>query len=375
MVELLSWSFLLINRKPGEKTILNRPFPTYENALILILNRRCIMPLPILLRGDHLSGSPLPGWNYRKPVTLSRASGAVSNYQMKLLVGESSGATGENVDCESHCNSDFSDLRFTAADGVTLLDYWIEEITGSTPNQLATVWIEFDSIGTSATTFYMYYGNAGASAYSNGIDTFEYFDDFEWGTDEDDITDSGGGITWSKTAVGSSTAKIDTSMSWSGTRSMRLYRDGTNNPWGYFSKTPGTDYAICWTAYKEDAAIFTTYHGNGTKLIYDSIFTNELIYTNSSSTGVGLTNGYWGRFEITEINFAGNSHDLWFGYDLRAWGLLKNNGTMLSNAGGNGLIIFANEANTTNCWVDNVFVRQWNAVEPAWGAWGAEEGA
>ena len=28
---------------------------------------------------------PLAGWAYRKSITLSRASGAVTNYQMKLL--------------------------------------------------------------------------------------------------------------------------------------------------------------------------------------------------------------------------------------------------------------------------------------------------
>jgi predicted GH43/DUF377 family glycosyl hydrolase len=102
----------------------------------------------------------LSGYSYCKSITLSRASGAVTNYQMKLLVGESAGATGEDVDCNSHVQIGFHDLRFTKSDGTTLLDYWIESITGTTPNQLATVWIEFDSIGTGATTFYMYYGNA-----------------------------------------------------------------------------------------------------------------------------------------------------------------------------------------------------------------------
>jgi len=80
------------------------------------------------------------------------------NYQMKLLVGESAGATGENVDCNSHCRSDFDDLRFTAADGTTLLDHSFESITGASPNRLATVWIEFDLIGVTPTNFYMYYG-------------------------------------------------------------------------------------------------------------------------------------------------------------------------------------------------------------------------
>lgn len=101
----------------------------------------------------------LSGYSYRKSTTLSRASGVVTNYQMKLLVGESPGATGEDVDCNSHIQSGFHDLAFTTSDGVTTLNYWIESITGISPNQLATIWIKFDSIGVGATTFYMYYGS------------------------------------------------------------------------------------------------------------------------------------------------------------------------------------------------------------------------
>jgi len=123
----------------------------------------------------------LQGWTYRKAVTLSRASGAVTNYQMRLLVGETSGASGEDVDCNGHVQADFDDLRFTTSDKTTLLDYWIESITGTTPNQLATVWIKFDSIGTGATTFYMYYGKADAPAASSGADTFLFFEDFSGG--------------------------------------------------------------------------------------------------------------------------------------------------------------------------------------------------
>lgn len=125
----------------------------------------------------------LTGWTYRKNITLSRASGAVTDYQMKLLVGESSGATGEDVDCGGLCKTDFTDLRFTTSDGTTLLDYWIESITGTTPNQLATVWIKFDSIGTAATTFFMYYGNSAASSVSSGTNTFVFFDHFDSGSE------------------------------------------------------------------------------------------------------------------------------------------------------------------------------------------------
>ena len=114
-------------------------------------------------------------WEYRKSITLSRASGAVTNYPMQILVGESSGAVGEDVDCGGYVQSDFDDLRFTNSSG-TLLDYWIESISGIMPNQLATVWVEFDSIGTGATTFYMYYGNASATTVSNAPNTFPFFD-------------------------------------------------------------------------------------------------------------------------------------------------------------------------------------------------------
>jgi hypothetical protein len=139
----------------------------------------------------------LAGWSYRKAIVIAHtADGAQTNYQLKLLVGESSGATGEEVDCGGKVASDFDDLRFTTSDGSTLCDYWIESLSGSTPNQLATVWIEVPSIAAHPddTTIYMYYGNAGASAVSSGANTFVFFDDFSSNTIAN-YTTSGG--TWS----------------------------------------------------------------------------------------------------------------------------------------------------------------------------------
>jgi len=135
----------------------------------------------------------LSGYSYRKSVTLSRPSGAVTNYQMKLKVGESSGASDYDVHCNGHVLSNFNDLRFTTSNGTTLLNYWIESISGTTPNQTATIWIKFDSIGTSATKFYMYYGNSGASAYSNISNTFLFGDDFESWFPQLVSTDGAGG--------------------------------------------------------------------------------------------------------------------------------------------------------------------------------------
>jgi hypothetical protein len=109
----------------------------------------------------------LSGWSYRKQVTVTNAS---ADYQTEILVGESSGASGYDVHCNGHVKSDFSDLRFTGSDGVTLLSYWIESITGTSPNQLATVWVKNDAIP--STTCYMYYGNSQATSASSVNSTF-----------------------------------------------------------------------------------------------------------------------------------------------------------------------------------------------------------
>lgn len=121
-------------------------------------------------------------WAYRKSIIIAHTDdGAQTNYQVKLLVGESSGAAGEQFDLGGHCASDFDDLRFTKSDGETLLDYWIESLSGASPNQLATVWVEIDSIAAhpNDTTIYIYYGNAGAAAASSITATFPFADHFD----------------------------------------------------------------------------------------------------------------------------------------------------------------------------------------------------
>lgn len=125
----------------------------------------------------------LTGWTYRKKITLTGKTGAGTNYQVKLLVGESSGATGENFDVENKSASFPSaenvsgDLRFTSSDGTTLLDFWVETVSGSTPNRLATVWVEVSADLGSNQDIYCYYGGTTTNV-SNGINTFPVFEKF-----------------------------------------------------------------------------------------------------------------------------------------------------------------------------------------------------
>lgn len=146
----------------------------------------------------------LTGWSYRKKIDLTGQSGAGTNYQIKLLIGETSGASGEQFDLEGNSldfptSTDSGDLRFTSSDGNTELDFWIESVSGSTPNRLITVWVEVAANLDSNQSIYCYYGNASASNVSNGKNTFIQFDDFNDNTLDTSMWESGGTGTTSET--------------------------------------------------------------------------------------------------------------------------------------------------------------------------------
>ncbi len=76
----------------------------------------------ILLNRYGTSKSELRNsWEYRKKLKISSP---IKNYQMRLNVSYSGGG---DISCEGHCNEDFSDIRFTSADGKSIRPYWIEK--------------------------------------------------------------------------------------------------------------------------------------------------------------------------------------------------------------------------------------------------------
>ncbi len=130
----------------------------------------------------------LSGWNYRKKITITGQSGAGTNYQVLLKIGESSGASGADFHIENHSldfpsdKNDSGDLRFTTDDGETLLSFWVEGISGTTPNRVAYAWVKVSADLDSNKDIYCYYGKSGASNVSNGVNTFLFFDDFDSST-------------------------------------------------------------------------------------------------------------------------------------------------------------------------------------------------
>ncbi|GMX60046.1 MAG: hypothetical protein MNSN_10680 [Minisyncoccus archaeiphilus] len=106
----------------------------------------------------------LLGYNKRKPVTITSSS-LLNNHQVKLAVAY-----------DADMQPDFDDLRFTAADEQTLLDYWIESKINSVS---AVVWVDLPVLQVGSNSAYMYYGNSSVVTASNGYDTFEFFDGFD----------------------------------------------------------------------------------------------------------------------------------------------------------------------------------------------------
>ena len=168
----------------------------------------------------------LSGWTYRKKITIAGATGAGTNYQVLLKIGESSGASGYNFHLEGTSASFPSgknsggDLRFTSSDGSTLLDFWVETVTGSSPNRIAYVWVEVaDDLGSNR-DIYCYFGNSSASNASNGANTFLGFRDFDstsetltyYGIGSWQIDAANSLLRWTPTGRGGGFATIDVSM-------------------------------------------------------------------------------------------------------------------------------------------------------------------
>jgi len=119
----------------------------------------------------------LTDYAYRKTITIPHTDvGAQTNYQIRfnIVKGNSS-----NSGCTAYLNGSAldwpDDVRFTKADGTTLLDFWIEEYDATD----GTWWVEFDAIPAHPDDglFYMYWGKASDTSASNGDNTFPYFDD------------------------------------------------------------------------------------------------------------------------------------------------------------------------------------------------------
>ena len=307
----------------------------------------------------------LTEWSYRKSFLAISSSGAVTNYQVKILVGESSGATGEVVDCGGLCKTDFSDIRFTSANGTTL-DYWVESITGTTPNQLATIWVELDSIGTSNTTFYMYYGKVDATAVSSGANTFLFFDDFEYGNLNKWSTRQEQWAIQSVVKVLGSNAVKGT-----GAGSNRVLASNaptyvTNFALHYWVRANSTTLNHLYALLSQDTLKYPLVLGGGNAGNEGKVTYYDGVYKDFSPP-LGYSANIW--HEVT-LFFDLPNHQFKVDFDGTETEMIT---TVISTGTVNDIDFYISATTGDDSYLDGVFTRKWVATEPSISSWAMQE--
>lgn len=313
-------------------------------------------------------GADFGAWDYRKEITVNNTGSNLTNYQVLFTVNRSAGSdSGFTVYLDGKCESDYDDIRFTIADENTLCDYWIE----SSSSTVASIWVEVPSIVNStaygSTTMYIYYGNSGASAVSDGEDTFPFFDDFPGSsldTDKwDNIAGSGVAVSGGELTVTAAAAAG--------------YGVGTDSTF-----TP--PYVV--EARLKPSHLTTYLEALHSKYIDDSnqcaVYfchvnspTNNVFYTSKPGTDnmdaiTGDTAGEWNRIVSkvldSSIKYQCSSPSAGTGSEV------THTTGYPSGAGKLRIVTYAS-GSVIKC--DWVFVRKYTATEPTVSAWGSEEEA
>ncbi|MFA5408435.1 MAG: DUF2341 domain-containing protein, partial [Bacilli bacterium] len=127
--------------------------------------------------------APLPEWEWQKRVShtiTGSTDGALTDYPVEITVIRGTGTSSGNTLYAPDCRADFADIRFTAADGVTQLPYYLESVNGNT----ATFFVQIPSIPASpgTTTIYIYWANnAATTTTSDPAAVYAVYDDFNDG--------------------------------------------------------------------------------------------------------------------------------------------------------------------------------------------------
>ena len=177
-------------------------------------------------------------------------------------------------------------------------------------------------------------------------------EDFEWGYDG--LSLSGGGIGWSVQKAGSSVAEIDNAVAkvFTGTRSARVYRDGTNNVSASYSRVKPT--YIGFYIKKEQAAYAYAYIGDGTKKIYTRIDSSQYLqyYDNTGWHTVCrlLPITYsWYFIEFKNMNWASGVYDISVDGDV-----MKSAASMQTTTADKDKMCFGSLAGSGSFWIDDI---------------------
>ncbi len=170
-----------------------------------------------------LSGTWAPYHNRAAHTIVGSTDGALTNYPVEITVIRGTGTSSGSTLYAPECRADFADIRFTAADGVTQIPYYLESVVGSTATFLVNVPSNPASPGT--TTIYVYWANPAATTTTSDPDAGRYtLDDFSGTSLNTDIWETFGNATIT-VADGKLTITGD-NIGYSGVRSKSTYNTG-----------------------------------------------------------------------------------------------------------------------------------------------------
>jgi hypothetical protein len=260
---------------------------------------------------------------------------------------------------------DFDDIRFTRADGTTLVDAWAEVIITDTS---ATVWVEFPSTpaNTVEQDYYMYYGNGSAVSDWDDDATFEVADDFEDGTTNKwtDETNSNFVAVGAPVKYGSYAAHHYATTAWSesyysfteitGDRVVDVWlRKGeTNQRSDFLIELVGGDYNNSIEIYFDTAGNIYLVRDGG----------NDLLQSYSANT--------WYHFVITLHSAADYTCDV----DIDDVNRITGGTTRGTVDGIAGIGVMSAGVEASDLYVDNLFIRKHVSGPPTY-AFGSEESA
>lgn len=311
----------------------------------------------------------------RKSHVINGAPGAGTNYQIKIKVHYGSGIdSGEDVYLNHNSRIDFGDVRFMDDNGVTELDYWIQEKVNG---YYAIFWVEVrDDLSYQSQVIYIYYGNNDATTTSSITDTFIIAMDTE-GTA---IGDTPPG--WTDGSTRTSSATVQSDQSKYGTSSLKLVHAG----WDQY----GIIYKNGFSLPNTFAIEFAVRVSMSAQAIgeYDQVFeARSLSYTEAwlyhPCTYRGMY--FWNRDSWRLMD---SSVDTWYevsiicddGNDqveaIYVDGVERLSGSkVFENAVRITSFLWRTTTSDTagNMWLDGFRVRKYVEPEPTHGAWGVEE--
>ena len=255
----------------------------------------------------------LTGYDHRMAITVNNGgASSLSYYQFNFTNDTNVLVSAGNMQASG------ADCRITDASD-NLLPFWNE-----TPFNVAgtKIWVNATTLAVGDNTFYMYYGNAGASSVSNGTNVFEFFDDFGglpttrniysyYTTTSDQEIINRSTVTW-----GANTTHAFSPVHNATIQELNI---GGHKYWGYLSDSEGngiglyfSEDLINWTAYSSNP-ILGANHRWPSVTYNSSSSTFKMLYCNWGAYDIILTtssDGYTWTDQKT-IESDGNNPYLW----------------------------------------------------------------